>query len=136
MKVSRSEYAITDDPESVDFEAVAELLSKTYWAEHRPAATIRKSIEHSVCFSLFLRERQIGFARVVTDFATFGYLADVVIREDDRGNGLGKWFVETIVNDPRWRDLFLMLGTFDAHGLYEKYGFKTSDRLMGRSPHL
>jgi len=136
MKVSINEYIITDEPTAVDFDTVAKLLSKTYWAEHRTEETIRKSIEHSVCFSLFHEEQQIGFARVVTDFSTFGYLADVIIQDEHRGKGLGKWFVETIVNDSRWRNLFLMLGTLDAHGLYEKYGFKTSERLMGRSPHL
>jgi ribosomal protein S18 acetylase RimI-like enzyme len=63
---------------------------------------IKKSIDHSVCFSLFKKNLQIGFARVVTDYSTFGYLADVIIDKEYRGRGLGKWFVETIVNDERW----------------------------------
>ena len=70
MNINRGEYSITDDTESVDINAVKQLLSKTYWAAERPLDTIKKSVEHSVCFSLFHLERQIGFARIVTDFAT------------------------------------------------------------------
>ena len=136
MIVTRNDYSITDESDAVDITAVGRLLSNTYWAENRPLATIKKSIEHSVCFTLRHSDMQIGFARIVTDCATFGYLADVVIEEQHRGKGLGVWFVETILTDARWKDLFLVLGTLDAHGLYEKFGFTNSDRLMGRSPHL
>jgi len=111
---------------------VKELLSKTYWAEKRPLDVIKKSIEHSVCFSLYKQGQQIGFARIVTDYSTFGYLADAIIAEEHRGLGLGKWFVQKIINDERWCDILLILATKDAHGLYEKYGFKNSEKLMMR----
>ena len=73
---------------------------------------------------------QIGFARVVTDYSTFSYLADVVIDKNYRANGLGKWFVEIIIEDKRWCNLLQLLATKDAHKLYEKFGFENSNELM------
>ena len=136
MKISKDHYYITDETTDVNIDKVKELLSHSYWAENRPLDVIKKSIENSVCFSLYKADLQIGFARVVTDYSTFGYLADVIVEEEQRGNGLGKWLVETIVNDKRWDGKLLMLATLDAQGLYAKYGFKNSERLMGKSRHL
>ncbi len=132
MKIIKNDYFITDASSDVNIEFVKELLSKTYWAEKRSLDVITKSIEHSVCFSLYKKDQQIGFARIVTDYSTFGYLADAIIAEEYRGFGLGKWFVSTIINDERWCDIFLILVTKNAHGLYEKYGFNNSDKLMMR----
>ncbi|WP_231665472.1 MULTISPECIES: GNAT family N-acetyltransferase [unclassified Pseudoalteromonas] len=115
----------------VNFIKVQELLSASYWASERSIDVIQKSVEHSECFSLYNGEIQIGFARVVTDYSTFGYIADVIIDSNYRGQGLGKWLVETVINDPRWKDKFLLLATDDAHNLYQKYGFKQSPKLMG-----
>ncbi len=130
MKIIKDDCFITDASSDVNIESVKELLSRTYWAEKRPLDVIKKSIEHSVCFSLYKKGQQIGFARIVTDYSTFGYLADVIIAGEHRGLGLGKWFVENIINDERWCDIHLMLATKDAHGLYEKCGFRNSKRLM------
>ena len=132
MKILMDDYYITDDSSAVNIAAVKGLLSKSYWAEKRTLKTIKESIKHSVCFSLYKKDKQIGFARMVTDYSTFGYLADVIIEEEYRGKGLGKWLVDTIINDKRWCGVFLMLATKDAHKLYEKYGFKNSERLMGK----
>lgn len=132
MKKIKDNYYITDESSEVDIKSVKKLLAKTYWAEKRSLAVIKKSINHSVCFSLYKDNQQIGFARMVTDYSTFGYLADVIIGEEHRGKGLGKWFVDTIINDKRWCGVFLMLATKDAHKLYEKYGFKNSERLMAK----
>ena len=107
------------------------LLSFSYWASERTLDVIEKSVEHSECFSLYDGKIQIGFARVVTDYATFGYIADVIVERKYRGQGLGKWLVETVVNDPRWKGKFLLLATDDAHCLYQKFGFKQSSKLMG-----
>jgi len=133
MQIKKDNYMITDNSEAINIDFVTNILQTTYWAKDRSKATIQKSIENSICFSLFKEKQQIGFARIITDFATFGYLADVIIDENYRNKGLGKWFVETIITDERWNNFFLTLATKDAHKLYEKYGFKNTPRLMGNS---
>jgi len=135
VKINKDDYYITDNSKEIDINFVTDILQTTYWAKGRPSDTIKKSIEHSICFSLFKNTKQIGFARVITDYATFGYLADVVIDKEYRNKGLGKWFVESIVNDKRWENSLLMLATKDAHKLYERYGFKNTTRLMERFKH-
>ncbi|WP_245597707.1 GNAT family N-acetyltransferase [Psychromonas aquimarina] len=106
------------------------LLEQSYWADKRDIETINKSIEHSNCFSVYKGTIQIAFARVVTDYCTFAYLADVIVDQHYRKLGIGKWLVDTAVNDPRWPVELFMLATDDAHTLYEKYGFHLSDKLM------
>ena len=101
MQIKKDNYIITDNSEAIDIDFVKNILQTTYWAKDRSRATIQKSIENSICFSLFKEKQQIGFARIITDFATFGYLADVIIDENHRNKGLGKWFVETIITDER-----------------------------------
>jgi len=130
MVYSNKQFYIYDEAKYVNLKRVKELLAQSYWATDRPLDVIKKSIKHSACFSLYDNELQIGFARVVTDYSTFGYIADVIISPNYRGQGLGKWLVETVVNDPRWSNKFLLLATDDAHKLYEKYGFKQSAKLM------
>ena len=116
------------------------LCNESYWAKNIPFETVQKSIEGSCCFGLFVNEEdstptQIGFARVVTDFATFGYLADVFIIENYRGQGLAKWLMNEIMNYPELQGLRRwLLATKDAHGLYLKSGFLPLDkpeRIMG-----
>ncbi|KXF83324.1 GNAT family N-acetyltransferase [Enterovibrio coralii] len=126
----KDNYRISDDREDVQFDKVESLLRSSYWASERSVETIKVSISNSVCFSLFADKTQIGFARVVTDFASVAYIADLIIQEDYRSQGLGKWLIETIVSDPRWEAKFKFLVTDDAHGLYEKYGFSGSSKLM------
>jgi GNAT superfamily N-acetyltransferase len=128
---SKENFSIYDDLEHVNLSKVKELLSISYWASDRTLDTIEKSVKHSECFSLYEDETQIGFARVVTDYSTFGYIADVIVAPNYRGQGLGKWLVETVENDPRWKGKFLLLATDDAHSLYQKHGFKQSPKLMG-----
>ncbi len=104
------------------------LSNHSYWAMGIPLETVVRSVEHSLCFGVFREGQQVGFARVVTDQATFGYLADVFIDEEFRGKGLGIWLMETIMGHTdlqgfrKW-----MLGTKDAHSLYEKFGFTALD---------
>lgn len=131
MQYTKENFCIYDNVERVNLSKVKELLSISYWASERTVDVIKKSVEHSECFSLYDGEMQIGFARVVTDYSTFGYIADVIVESNYRGQGLGKWLVETVVNDPRWKGKFLLLATDDAHGLYQKHGFKQSPKLMG-----
>jgi N-acetylglutamate synthase-like GNAT family acetyltransferase len=131
--VSDAEYEISTDPERLDVEAIVRLLHTTYWAEHRPREVIEKSIRHSLCFGLYWRGTQVGFGRVVTDWATFAWICDVIIDAAHRGGGLGKRFVEEIVTHPEIADIRQLLATRDAHTLYEKFGFeRIGEFFLGR----
>lgn len=121
---TRGPYTITSDPQRIDVDAVHAYLSRSYWAENIPRATVASSIAGSLCFSLFHAERQIGFARVVSDGATFAYLCDVYVLEAYRGQGLGKWLMAELMSHPRLQGLRrFLLATRDAHGLYAQFGF-------------
>ena len=101
------------------------LSERSYWAKGIPMETMNRSIEHSLCFGMYRSGRQIGFARAVTDCATFAWLADVFIDEAERSGGLGKKLVSAIMAHPQLQGLRrFMLGTRDAHGLYARHGFK------------
>ena len=123
-------YTITTDPSRFDYERIFDFISRrSYWARGIPMDVMKRSIENSLCFGLFFEEEQVGFARVVTDYATFAWLGDVFIDEAHRGKGLGKQLMETIHGHPdlqglrRW-----MLATSDAHGLYKKFGYAAPAR--------
>jgi N-acetylglutamate synthase-like GNAT family acetyltransferase len=112
----------------------AYLSGESYWSKHIPRETVEKAIEHSICFGAYDENNQIGFARVVTDHATFGYLADVFVLGDYRGRGISKNLMELIMEVTDQLNLRrFMLATLDAHSLYTKYGFtalKNPDRIM------
>ena len=124
MNWYRPPYRISDDPELIDIEVVHEFLVRSYWGRGIPRETVARGIAHSLPLSVFLDERQVGFARVVTDRATFAYLADVFVVEDQRGRGLAAWLVATALAHPELQGLRRwLLVTRDAHGLYRKAGF-------------
>ena len=132
----RGEYLISTDKSRLDLTLIHNFLTKSYWAAGIPLEVVRRSIEHSLSFGLYIEDQQIGYARVITDYATFAYLGDVFILEPFRGQGLSKWLMEVVVTHPglqgfrRW-----ILLTQDAHGLYKKVGFievKTPERYMER----
>ena len=118
------EYRITTDPSCIDLKAVHAYLAGAYWSEEIPEDILARAIESSLCFSLLDVDRQIGFARVVTDRATFAYLCDVYVLEEYRGKGLGKWLIGELMSHPDLQGLrrFILL-TRDAHGLYNQFGF-------------
>ena len=120
------DYIITPDKTKIDLKFVHQYLSQeSYWAKNIPLDVVKKAIENSVCFSIFYKEEQVGFARVITDKATFGYLADVFIVEQHRGKGISKWLLQFILDHTELQGFrSWMLGTKDAHGLYEKFDFK------------
>lgn len=121
---TRGQYSITTDRADLDIDAIHAYLSRSFWAEGIPKETVAKSIEHSLCFGVFDGAAQVGFARVVTDRATFAYLCDVYVLESHRGLGLGKWLVETVMSHPDLQGLRrFQLVTRDAHGLYSRHGF-------------
>ena len=124
MEWTKDDFTITTEKEKIDVNYVHDFLTHSYWAEAIPIETVRRSIEGSICFSVFYLERQVGFARVITDEATFAYLADVFIDEKFRGKGLSKWLMDCLVNLPSLQGLRrFILATRDAHGLYRQFGF-------------
>jgi GNAT superfamily N-acetyltransferase len=118
-------YHISTDPELLDLPMIHAWLSQeSYWAADIPLAVVEKAIRHSLNFGLYHEVRQIGFARVITDQATFAYLADVFVLPDRRGQGLSKWLIACIMDCPALLGLRrFMLMTKDAHGLYDRFGF-------------
>ena len=121
----RGAYTISTDPQRLDVELIHRYLSTaTYWATGRPREIVQRSLEHSLCFGLYHDDEQVGFARVITDYATFAWVADVFVLEAYRGQGLGTWLTEVIISHPelqgfrRWA-----LATKDAQDLYRKFGF-------------
>jgi GNAT superfamily N-acetyltransferase len=133
---SKGDFEISTDPARINVEAVHEFLTNSYWAKGIPIETVQRSIDNSICFGMYFAQDQIGFARVISDRATFAYLADVFILPAYRGRGLSKWLMECIVTHPdlqglrRW-----MLATRDAHKIYAQYGFtpvQKPDRWMER----
>jgi GNAT superfamily N-acetyltransferase len=117
-------FTVTCDLARMDRAVIGEFLESSYWAKGIPAATVEKSLANSLCFALLDGERQIGFARVISDRATIAYLADVFVLPEYRGRGLSKWLMECVVGHPELQGLRRwMLGTRDAHGLYAKFGF-------------
>ena len=124
MTTAKNQFTITTDREKFDVEFIHSFLTRSYWAEGISKEVIKQSIEGALCFGLFENDKQIGFARMITDKVTFAYLADVFIIEEYRGRGLSKWLMEVIMSHPSLQGLRrMMLATKDAHGLYEKFGF-------------
>ncbi len=120
-------YTISDDPGRIDLAYVHRYLSEeSYWARGIPFETVKRAVENSLCFSVFDRAgKQIGFARLITDRATFAYLADVFIDESERGKGLSKQLMQAVIDHSDLRRLRrMLLATRDAHSLYEQFGFK------------
>ncbi len=130
----RGNYLISTDRSKLDIKIIHNYLSTSYWAKNRPLKTTKVSIKNSLCFGLYYKNKQIGFARVITDYSTFAYLADVFILEGHRGKGLSKWLMEVILNYKEVQNLRRwFLATRDAHTLYKKFGFtglKEPEKLM------
>jgi GNAT superfamily N-acetyltransferase len=121
----RGRFRISTDPAALDVDVIHGFLTRSYWAEGIPREVVERSIRGSLCFGLFAEDgAEVGFARVITDRATFAYLADVFVLEGFRGRGLSKWLLETILAHPDLQGLRRFnLGTRDAHGLYAQFGF-------------
>jgi len=125
MECHRGDFAISTDPALLDAAAVHAFLITTPWARGATLETVARSLQHSLCFGLYHHRRQIGLARVITDRATFGYVADVYVLESHRGRGLAKWLIECVVAHPDLQTVRrLVLATQDAHGLYAPFGFR------------
>lgn len=125
MNIERDGYLVSTDAQLLDVDFLWRGLNRTYWAGQRTRATVEASIKNSLCFGMYRKEplQQIGFARVVTDQVTFSWICDVFIDEGSRGKGLGKRLLACVTEHPVVKNTLSILGTRDAHGLYEKYGF-------------
>lgn len=125
MQWQRGEFIISTERNRLQIETIQKFLSEeSYWARERTLEQTERAIENSLCFGVYAGENQIGFARVVTDFATFAYIGDVFVLEEYRGRGLSKWLMEIIISYPELQGLRRwILATRDAHSLYEKFGF-------------
>lgn len=128
----KDEFEITTDPARIDIGMVHQFLTISYWSPGIPLHTVQRAIQNSLCFGVYAEAQQVGFARVITDKATFAYVADVFVVEPYRGRGLGKWLMECMKTHPdlqglrRW-----MLVTRDAHQLYRQVGFVTLENPGG-----
>ena len=118
------EYSISTERSRLDLDVIHKFLTNCYWAKGVPRHIVERSIENSLCFGVFAQDRQVGFARVVTDYATYAYIGDVFIVESHRGQGLSKRLMQAIMEHPQLQGLRRWsLVTRDAHGLYEEFGF-------------
>ena len=138
MQWQKEGYTISADKTKINIDLVHNYLSNdSYWAQEIPLAIVKRSIENSLCFGVYYQGRQIGFARIISDFATFAYLGDVFILPEHRGKGLSKWLMQVILDYPQLQGLRrFLLTTKDAHGLYSQFGFilyPQPERLMTRN---
>lgn len=138
---TKEKYLISTDKSKLNISVIHDFLSSSYWAENIPIEIVKKSIENSLCFGVYINDKevsldgkQVGFARIISDFSTYAYLADVFILQEERRKGLSKWLMECILKHKELQQLrSIALMTKDAQGLYEKYGFKINpypDRYM------
>ena len=135
----RNGYTLSTDPARLDVDCIHDYLrNRSYWAQGRPRQMVERSIANSLCFGIYAPDgAQVGFARVVTDYATFAWLCDVFILESARGLGLGKWLVQVVTAHPELQGLRnFILATRDAHELYRRYGgfdaLQSAERWMAR----
>jgi len=121
----KGEFLVSTDRALIDLGVVHGFLTKCYWAKGIPRDIVARSIENSLCFGVYAEGKQVGFARVISDYATYAYIGDVFLLELFRGRGLGKWLMECIMQHPRLQGLRRWsLVTSDAHGLYAQFGFE------------
>lgn len=124
LETQHGQFTISTDPKRLDIDAICDFFTRAYWTKGRPRERTERALANSLVFGLYDGQKQIGLARVVSDYAIFAYLCDVFIHEEYRAHGLGKWLIETVMNHPdlqglrRWT-----LATRDAHGLYRQFGW-------------
>lgn len=120
----RDDFTVSDDRERIDMDVVHGFLTRSYWATGIKKSRVERAVNHSFSFGLYKGDEQIGFARVLSDLSAIAYLMDVFVLEEHRGQGLGKWLVESVLACPTFESVRRwMLATADAHELYRKYGF-------------
>lgn len=135
-KSESNNFVISTNKKGLNIFTIHRFLTNSYWTKGIPIEAVKKQIKYSFCFGVYNDKKQIGYARIITDYTGFAYLCDVYIEEEFQGKGLSKRLMEEIINHPKLKNIKTwMLSTNDAHGLYEKYGFKPLDeprKLMRR----
>lgn len=130
----KSVFRVSEQTSEMQLEVIHGFLTQSYWAKGIPIETVKQSIEGSFCIGGFIDDKQIAFARIISDFTTFAYLADVFVLEDYRGQGYSKRLLSHVTLHPKLQQLRrFMLCTSDAHGLYQQFGFQTvshTDKMM------
>lgn len=134
METRKDNFLLSTDKRKLDIAFIHHELANSYWATNIPREIVERSIENSLCFGIYDGDKQVGFARVVSDYATFAHLCDVFVTESYRGRGLSKWLMMHLMAHPQLQGLRgFTLGTKDAHGLYAQFGFTpvpAPERLM------
>ena len=126
IEAHRDHFSISTDPARLDLDTICDFLKRAYWANTRPRERTERAIKNSLVFGLYAGEKQIGLARVVSDYSIFAYLCDVFIHEGYRTHGLGKWLIQTVMEHPDLKDVRRwLLVTNDAHGLYNQFDFSS-----------
>jgi ribosomal protein S18 acetylase RimI-like enzyme len=125
MEWTFDDYHLTDDSTRIDLDATHALLRDTYWASGRTREQVALSVKHSICFTLTHAGKQVGLARILTDYGASSYISDVVIHPDHRGRGLGKWLMSCVLQHPAIQGTRVFLITKDAQALYRQLGFVT-----------
>jgi GNAT superfamily N-acetyltransferase len=133
MYLTQDDYVLTDDRGRLDIDAIMGLLAGSYWARNRSRSAMQKAIEHSICFGLFREKRQVGFARAVTDHATFAWVCDIIIHPEHQRKGLGTWMVKCLLEHPDLQTTTQVLRTKDAHSFYERFGFQRAEYMRRSS---
>lgn len=124
----KAPFMVSTNPARLDLDVIHSFLYHCYWSPGIPRELVAQAIQHSLCFGLYQEKQQIGFARVVTDYTSFAYLADVFILPDQRHQGLGVWLIDCVLACPLLQTIrSFLLATRDAHGLYRKFGFENAD---------
>ncbi len=138
--VTKNEFTISTDKSKINIDYVHQFLTQSYWSPGVPIETVKKAMDGSLCFGIYDKDKQMGYARMITDNATFAYLADVFIDEKFRGRGLGIWLIKVILAHPDLQGLRrIMLATKDAHKLYEQCDFTSlnnPERYMVYTPDI
>jgi GNAT superfamily N-acetyltransferase len=128
-ELKKDGFELTTEPKRMQIETIHRFLQKSYWAPTRNQDVIERSIEGSLPFGIFVKGKQVAFARVVTDYATFAWICDVFVDEEYRGQGLSKWLMESMLKHPQLQGLRRwVLATKDAHSLYSKFGFTSLNK--------
>ena len=128
IETHRDNFTISTDPARLDMDTICDFLTRAYWANTRPRERTERAVQNSLVFGVYEGDRQIGVARVVTDYSIFAYLCDVFIHESYRAHGLGKWLIQTMMEHPDLKDIRRwVLITTNAHGLYKQFGFASME---------
>lgn len=126
LEVERESYTISTDPSRLDFGVIHRFLRGSYWSPGIPREVVERAAANSLCFGVYRDSEQVGYCRIISDYATFAYLADVFILSEHRGQGLSKWMLATVKSHPSLHAVrHWVLFTADAHGLYAQFGFAT-----------